>query len=114
MSNQDDQVVHAVVTRIDIAINDNRRHERIIVGVLVSLFVVGLGLVVYGAAIERWELLVPGGTLQLMIAFPVRQLIRLRSDNMRLQILPELMRLADTREAKRLAAKLVNHLIEQV
>ncbi len=33
---------------------------------------------------------------------------------MRLQILPQLLRLADSQEAKALAAKLVNRLIEQV
>jgi hypothetical protein len=45
---------------------------------------------------------------------PVQRLIKLREDNVRLQILPQLLRLADTEEAKVLAAKLITRLIEKV
>jgi hypothetical protein len=38
----------------------------------------------------------------------------LREDNMRLRILPQLMRLTDSEEAKLLAARLVKRLIEKV
>lgn len=111
---RDAEVVREVSERIDVAIRQNRRHERVIVIVLVLLFVVGLGLIIYGAAIQEWQLLVPGGILQLTVAFPIRRLIKLREDNMRLQILPQLLRLADTEEAKALAARLASRLIEQV
>jgi hypothetical protein len=43
-----------VSERIDAAIRENRRHERVIVAALVSLFAVGLGLIFYGAAISSW------------------------------------------------------------
>jgi hypothetical protein len=68
----------------------------------------------WGASVSRWELLVPGGILQLTIAYPVRRLIKLREDNVRLQIIPQLLRLAEADEGKALAAKLVSRLIEQV
>ncbi len=110
----DAEVVQEVGERIDVAIRQNRGQERIIVVLLVMLFVSGLGLVVWGAATKAWSLLAPGGLLQLAIVFPLRRLIKLREDNMRLQILPQLLRLADSQEAKLLAAKLVNRLIEQV
>ncbi len=58
----DAEVIHEVSQRIDQAIQDNRRHERIIVIVLVLLFAVGLGLIVYGAVLQEWALLVPGGS----------------------------------------------------
>ncbi len=80
---------------------------------LVALFLLGLGLLVFGAFLERWQLLVPGGIVQITIVFPLRHLIKLREENVRLQILPQLMRLADTREAKLLAAKLVKRLTER-
>jgi hypothetical protein len=48
------------------------------------------------------------------IVFPLRRLISLREQNKALQILPQLMRLADTTEAKALAAELVKKLIEKV
>ncbi len=50
----------------------------------------------------------------MMIALPIRRLIKLREENMRLQILPQLFRLANSQEAKILAAKLASRLIEQV
>lgn len=114
MEANDDQVVRQVTERIDSAIKENRKHEYLLVVVLILLFVVGLGLLVYGAVTKELWLLAPGGILQSTIVFPILLLVKLREDNMRLQILPQLMRLADTEEAKRLAAKLVNRLIEQV
>jgi MFS superfamily sulfate permease-like transporter len=110
----DAEVIRQVEACIDAAIEKNRHTERIVIGVLVSLFVVGLGLMVYAAIIRRWELLVPGSLLQIILFFPIRKLIQLREDNMRLRILPQLMRLADSDEAKLLAARLVKRLIEKV
>jgi len=51
---------------IDTAIEKNRHTERTVLGILVLLFVVGLGLMVYAAVIQRWALLVPGGFLQIV------------------------------------------------
>ena len=110
----DADVVREVTARIDSTIAENRRSERIIVVALLLLFAVGLGLIVYGAIIGRWEFLVPGGILQLTVAYPVRRLIKLREDNVRLQILPQPLRLADEGEGKVLAAKLASRLIDQV
>lgn len=110
----DADVVREVTARIDTTIAENRRSERVIVVALLLLFAVGLGLIVWGAAIGRWELLVPGGILQLTVAYPVRRLIKLREDNVRLQILPQLLRLAEEGEGKALAAKLASRLIDQV
>ena len=110
----DADVVREVTARIDTTITENRRSERVIVVSLLLLFSVGLGLIIWGASIGSWELLVPGGILQLTVAFPVRRLIKLREDNVRLQIIPQLLRLAEEGEGKALAAKLVNRLIEQV
>jgi len=110
----DADVVREVTARIDATIAENRRSERIIVVALLLLFGVGLGLIVLGASIGRWELLVPGGILQLTVAYPVRRLIKLREDNVRLQIIPQLLRLAEAGEGQALAAKLIDRLIGQV
>lgn len=110
----DAEVIREVEAAIDGAIEKNRHTERMVLLVLVSLFVVGLGLIVYAAILQQWALLVPGSFLQIILFFPVRKLIQLREDNMRLGILPQLMRLADSDEAKLLAAGLVKRLIEKV
>jgi hypothetical protein len=107
----DAEVIREVSERIDLAIRANRTRESIIGVVLVLLILVGLGLMIYGAAIKHWELLVPGGVTQLSIVFPVRWLIKLRADNVRLQIIPQLLRLADTQEAKVLVFQLIKRLI---
>ncbi|QEG27246.1 hypothetical protein GobsT_20000 [Gemmata obscuriglobus] len=115
MSRKNDaEVVREVTACIEAAIAKNRRQEWIVVGVLLALFTTGLSLLVYGAVSQIWALLASGGLVQVTIAFPVYRLIQLREDNMRLQILPQLMRLAETNEAKVLAAQLVRRLIEKV
>ncbi len=110
----DAEVVREVSERVDAALSKNHRTEIVIVVVLVLLFLTGIGLVAYGAAVQRWEFLVPGGLAELAIVFPIRQLVKLRADNVRLQIIPQLLRLADNPQAKALAAKLIERLIEQV
>jgi hypothetical protein len=110
----DAQVIREVSERIDHAISQNRQRERIVVAVLMSLFSVGLALILLGSIGNRMTLIVPGGIVQLTVAYPVRRLIKLREDNMRLQIIPQLLRLAEIKEAKVLAAQLISRLINQV
>ena len=115
MAPKDDaEVIREVTATIESAIKRNRRTEWVAIVVLVALFSVGLGLVTYGAAIQRWQILAPGGILQLAIAFPIRTLIKLRGDNVRLEIIPQLLRLAETKEGKSWAARFVKRLIDQV
>lgn len=112
---QDDaRVVREVTACIEAATAKNRRQEWVVIGLLVALFVTGLGLLVYGAWTQAWGLLVPGGLIQITIVFPLRGLIKLREENRTLQVLPQLMRLAETKEAKVLAAELVRRLIGKV
>ncbi len=92
----DAEVIGEVTDRIDAAIAKNRRYEQVIIFLLILLFLVGLALIVWGAIIQRWELIVPGSLFELAIVFPIRQLVKLRNDNMRLQIIPQLLRLAST------------------
>lgn len=115
MSKKDDaEVVREVTACIEQAIAKNHRQEWLAIAVLVLLFLAGVGLLVYGAIAQVWQLLIPGGLAQVTIVFPLRWLIRLREENRTLLILPQLMRLAETREAKVLAAELVRRLIGRV
>jgi len=115
VSKKDDaEVTREVTACIETALGKNRRQEWIVISVLLALFVTGLGLLVYGAATQTWVLLASGGLVQITIVFPIYRLIQLREENVRLQILPQLMRLAETKEAKLLAARLVQRLIEKV
>jgi len=109
-----DEVIREVADYVDEAIRKNRRSEWLITGLLVAQFIAGLTLLTVGAALEQWSLIVPGGVLSSLLFWPVRKLITLRANNLRLQLLPELLRLAETREAQKLAAKLVDRLIEKM
>lgn len=111
---EDAEVIRLVTERINEAIQRNWHTERLYIGALVLLFLAGLGLLIGGALSQRWELLAPGGLVQLAIVLPIRRLIQLRQDDMRLQIIPQLLLLAETHEAKVLAARLVKRLIDKV
>jgi hypothetical protein len=107
-------VVRAVTAEIDIALRVNRRHEVVVVILLVSLFAVGLSLIVYGALTHQWLVFASGGLVKIAILYPLRILIRLREANVALRILPQLLQLAGTQQLKALAAKLIVRLIQQV
>ena len=73
MSKKDDaEAVREVTSCIDAAIEKNHRQEWVAIGVLVALFLTGLGLLVYGALAQVWQLLIPGGLAQLTIVLPLR------------------------------------------
>jgi hypothetical protein len=108
------ELVREVTTAIEVAIAANRRLEWLVIAGLASVFIIGLALLVYGALTQIWQLLIPGGLIQTAIVLPLRKLISLREENKALQILPQLMRLAEDDEAKALAALLVKKLIEKV
>ena len=110
----DAEIVREVAACIELARLKNRKQEWVAVGVLVTLFGVGLGLLIYGAVANHWQLLIPGGLAQVTVVLPLRWLIKLREENRTLMILPQLMRLAETSEAKTLAARLVRRLIKKV
>ncbi len=106
--------IKQATARIDVAIKRNSRLENVIIVVLFMLFVTGIGLLAFGVLSGRWETTVPGGLFELSIALPIRSLVRLRSENVRLQVIPSLLRLADSEEAKKVAIQFIQHLIEQV
>ena len=106
-----DTVTREVNDRIDGVVRDNRRLERLIAGVVVAQAAVGLGLVVAGAFLGRWEVAAPGGGLAVLLIWPIKVLISIKDDNNRLRLLPELLRLAEEAESKRLAAEHVERMI---
>jgi hypothetical protein len=114
MPKKDDETIELVARAIAEANEKNRQRERLEIVLLMALFLGGLGFLIAGALADRWELLVPGGFLQFMTAWPLRQIAKLREDKTRLQIVLQLLKLAASKEAKVLAAELVRKLIEQV
>ena len=109
------EVLPRIRSRIDEALGQNRRDAGLIAALLVAMFVVALGLILYGAAVDQWAMIAPGGLLQILILFPVRRLTKLREGNLMLQVVPDLLvLLEDTPEGRAMAVKMIEKLIERV
>jgi hypothetical protein len=111
VAKREDELIREVMAEMAKAFEVARRRERLETVAILLLFVVGLGLLVFGAVTQAWQLLVPGGLVQASIVVPLQRLVKLRAEQLTLQLLPQLMRLADSQEAKELAARLVKKLI---
>jgi len=110
----DPKIVEEVSQAIDAAIGKNRRLEFLTVGVLLTLFVAGIGLLVYGAIRERWELLCSGGIVELAVTLPIKHLLKFRADAIKLRTVPHLLRLATTKTQLGSAFKLAIRILDQV
>jgi hypothetical protein len=110
----DVDVVREVTDVIQGALNRNRRIETILIAILAGIAFTGVGLLVYGASIRSWEVALPGSISELAIVMPIRYLTRLRQENLRLEVIPQLIRLADTANRKKLVFDLISRLIEQI
>lgn len=112
-----EDVVDRVNRRIEAALRRNSRLEWWIIVLLVMLFLVGIALLITAAIIRRFEVALVGCLLELAVAFPIHQLVRLRRENVRLEIIPELIEYAgavDSDEAKRLVFVFIVKLIERI
>jgi hypothetical protein len=80
----------AINTRVDSALQQNRRAEYIVIGMAVAIFVLGLAVVLVGY--RSTNLYITGGAtlFQAFLYWPVREILKLRRDNLILQTLPAL------------------------
>jgi hypothetical protein len=106
-----DQVVDEVTNWINEVLRVNRRQEWVLITVLLLILAVGLGLIIYGSILQVWKLIVPGGVFAMMVTLPVTKLMELRSCNLRIQLIPQLTRLATTADAQALVVTLIKDLL---
>lgn len=89
----------AINSRVDSALKDNRRAEWIVIGMALGIFMLGAGVIV----VAYWSKnpYVGGGTflLQSFLYWPIREILKLRKDNMVLQTLPVLVAELPPKEA---------------
>ncbi len=110
----DADVVREVTDVIQTALKRNRRIETVLIVILASMAFTGIGLIIYGAIQQNWAAAVPGSISELAIIMPIRSLIRLRQENVRLEAMPQLLRLADTTTRKKLILDFLGRLITQI
>jgi hypothetical protein len=110
----DVDVVREVTDTIQVALKRNRRIETTLLTLLGGIGVTGIGFLVSAAYTGKLELAASGGIIQLAILMPIRELVKLRRENLRLEVLPQLIRLADAANRKKLVFDLISRLIEQI
>jgi hypothetical protein len=107
-------VVREVTDTIQAALKRNRWIETTLLSLLGGIGLTGIGFLVTALFTARWELAASGGIVELAILMPIRELVKLRRENLRLEILPQLIRLADTANRKKPVFDLITRLIEQI
>src|SRR5437763_11697626 len=107
-------VAREVTEVIQAALRRNRRIETVLIAILASMAFTGIGLIIHGAANQNWVSAVPGTISELAIVMPIRYLISLRRENVRLEALPQLLRMADTATRKKLILDFLGRLITQI
>jgi hypothetical protein len=99
-----------VAARVEQALADNRRAERLIAHMALGVFAVGL-LVTLVAYSLRNPYLATGGTLmQGFLAFPINEVRKLRRDNLILQTFPGLIQSLPPDKAAAQIIKLLEYL----
>jgi hypothetical protein len=80
-----------VCARIETALLDNRRAETVVLTMAAGIFLLGVGVV--GVSYWQQNPYFTGGALlmQALLYVPVREMVRLRRDNLVLQTLPALL-----------------------
>jgi hypothetical protein len=96
------------------ALARNRRIETVLITILASMAFTGIGLIISGAVGRSWEAALPGSISELAIIMPIRALIKLRQENVRLEAMPQMLRLADTATRKKLILDFLGRLITQI
>ena len=83
--------LEAVFERVERALLDNRRAETIVLAMAVGIFLLGAGIV--GLSYWQQNPYLTGGALlaQGLLYLPVREILRLRRDNLVLVMLPALL-----------------------
>jgi hypothetical protein len=84
--------LNAINARVDQALTDNRRAERLMIGMALALLCVGLSVLLVGYRMRN-PYVAAGSTLaQVFIAFPINEVCRLRRDNLILRLFPSIVR----------------------
>ena len=100
----------AINNRVDGALKDNRRAEHIVVGMSVGIFGLGAGILL----VAYWltNPYITGGTVlfQSLLYWPIREILRLRQDNLMLQTLPVLVAELAPQEAAKEIRKLLEYM----
>jgi hypothetical protein len=84
--------LNAINARVDQALTDNRRAERLMIGLALALLCVGLLALLVGYRMKNPYVAGGSSLAQVFIAFPINEVRKLRRDNLILRVFPSVIR----------------------
>jgi hypothetical protein len=80
-----------IYERIDLALERGRRSEQLVIGLSVLVFALGMGLIAVGAALNSVLIVGPSVAIEALLYWPIRQVLRIRKQNIALACAPALI-----------------------
>jgi hypothetical protein len=96
--------------RVDGALVSNRRAENIVTGMSIAIFLSGLGTFFIAYWQENPYLGGGGVALDGLLFWPIREILKLRKDNLLLQVLPVMLAALSEKDAAQEIKKLAEYL----
>jgi hypothetical protein len=102
--------IDKINVRVDAALADNKRAEHIVIAMSVGIFLLGAGAFLF-AYVEKNPYVVGGGLLTTAFLYwPIREILKLRRDNLILQVVPAMAAQLSAAEFAKEMKKLLEHL----
>jgi len=103
--------LHIVNQRVDQALADNSRAERIVIFMAIAIFLIGTGIIVVAFFWSVNAYVGSGAVLfQGLLYWPIREILRLRRENLVLQTFPVLISILPTEGAVTETIKLLDYI----
>lgn len=96
--------------RVDAALSANRRAEIIVVGMAVGIFALGMSIFVLAYIGKNPYIAVGSTILTSFLYWPIREVLKLRRDNLILQVVPVLVAQLGPADLANELKKTLNHL----
>jgi hypothetical protein len=80
-----------IFERVDQALERGKRSEQLIIALSVMIFLLGAGLIITGIALSSAAVAAPSIVLEAFLYWPIRQIVRIRKENIALATAPALI-----------------------
>ena len=100
----------SINARVDQALADNRRAENVLIGMAIGIFVIGVSAVFTGFWLKNPYVASGSMLTQGFLYWPIREVGRLRRDNLILQTFPALASVLPAKQVAQEIVKLLKHL----
>lgn len=107
-------VFDKVAARIEQALAENKGKERLLVFILMTLFLSGIGLIIYGILSGTWWECGIGTLLEGTIYYPFEKLRKIWQYKLLYRTFSEFLRLADKTRTQALLTQFLARLIERI